>query len=252
MASKAWSDDEVKILKQYYPIGGVNLCIAKGLNRNHSSIRNKANKLCIYYDFDIWTDDEVEILKKYYPIGGVTLCIEEGLTRGVRGIHRKAYELGLKLDNPPIRWSEEEIELLRTHYPVGGPQFCRDCGLNRNIEAIKKKANLLGICMKTVRKNTTDNKTIKWTDFEIDILKKYYITDGARGCIERGVNKTEKAIRHKVSALQLSSDNNRSKWSDDELGLLYKYYPIEGYDVYKRLNGKTRKAVYNKVNRLGL
>ena len=47
--NEGWSKKELDLLSKYYPLGGVRLCIEKGLNRSLSSIRCKANKEGLKY-----------------------------------------------------------------------------------------------------------------------------------------------------------------------------------------------------------
>ena len=50
--NEGWSKKELDLLSKYYPLGGVRLCIEKGLNRSLSSIRCKANKEGLKYMVD--------------------------------------------------------------------------------------------------------------------------------------------------------------------------------------------------------
>ncbi len=44
-----WSEDELQLLKQYYPNGGAKLCQCKGLNRTGNSIREMASRYKLEY-----------------------------------------------------------------------------------------------------------------------------------------------------------------------------------------------------------
>lgn len=79
--SNKWSDKEVEIITKYYPLGGSNLCLEKGLNRSASNIRQKATAMGLKTN-KYWSDAELNILKNYYPIGGYKLCQQKGLNRG--------------------------------------------------------------------------------------------------------------------------------------------------------------------------
>lgn len=100
-----WSEEEIGILKEYYPIGGYRLCQEKGLGyKSKSSISSRAYALGIKmfevnrcrYGKESWTDEEISILKRYYPIGGYRLCQENGLGhKSKSSIMGKARRLGL-------------------------------------------------------------------------------------------------------------------------------------------------------------
>ena len=90
-----WSDSDVELLKQYYPIGGVKLCRSKGLNRDAKSITYKAFLMGLNAPSRSWSDSEIAILKECYPVGGVKLCRSKGLDKKRGSIYSKARELGL-------------------------------------------------------------------------------------------------------------------------------------------------------------
>lgn len=72
-----WTEDDIKILKKYYPKGGSS-AVAKHLrNRTEVSIKVKANRLGVktniqgFRDSDSdWNNQEIDLLKKWYPLIG--------------------------------------------------------------------------------------------------------------------------------------------------------------------------------------
>lgn len=98
-----WSDEEYRILYKYYPLGGTNLCVEKGINRCKGAISKRASDFRIkrlkkgmnHFEGE-WSLWEIDVLKKYYPIGGVSLCKEEGIYRLDDDIDVKLIELKLK------------------------------------------------------------------------------------------------------------------------------------------------------------
>lgn len=63
MKRSFWSEDEIRILKDNYPIMGTE-CSSLFIGRSKSSIKTKAIKLGIKFNYrDSWTEDEVEKLK---------------------------------------------------------------------------------------------------------------------------------------------------------------------------------------------
>lgn len=93
-----YTEEEIKIILEYYPIGGEKLCRLKGLKRTKNSITSKAHSLGLFYNDSIFTDLEIGIIKKYYPIGGSRLCIEKGVLKTPEQIRDKAYKLDLRRD----------------------------------------------------------------------------------------------------------------------------------------------------------
>ena len=91
---------EIQILKEYYPLGGSELCQKNGLNRDKSSIKSKASSLGVSVDRQgtTFTEEEINILRRYYPIGGARLCQEKGLLRDRVKIKSKAGMLGIKVN----------------------------------------------------------------------------------------------------------------------------------------------------------
>ncbi len=260
MSSNKWKDEEVEILKEYFPIGGYKLCQEKGITKNIQSIRTKAYSLSLYYNALGWSDDEISILRKhysiggyklcqekginveisilnkYYPKGGYKLCQEKGINRTELAIRRKAIALGIKVDK---KWSESEIKILKEYYPKGGYKLCQEKGLKRKKEILRSKAKDLGLKV----------EGILWSDVEISILNKYYPKGGYKLCQEKGINRTKAAIRRKASMYfpehirnKLYLRNNHpNKWLTSELDILKRYYPEGGVKLCKE-NGLSRTS----------
>lgn len=47
-----WSDEELAVLREFYPVGGTALCLQKLPGRNSSKIRNKVKELDLLRDYD--------------------------------------------------------------------------------------------------------------------------------------------------------------------------------------------------------
>lgn len=97
----------------------------------------------------------------------------------------------------------------------------------------------------------------RWSDGEISILKKHYADGGVKVVQEKGVNRTEEAIKMMATKLNIKlSDSTRARlkgeWTADELELLRLYYSSEGNDVQNRLQGRTIRAIQIKASQLGL
>ena len=100
---KAWTAEEIAILRKYYPINGSRGCV-KLLNRTAQAIGSRAKKLGLMSHArhprkDQWSDGEIERLKKLYTEGGIRACRGQFKFRTEQSIKTMAYELGLKVKN---------------------------------------------------------------------------------------------------------------------------------------------------------
>jgi len=106
-----WSDEEIEFLKNNY--GKMKIAeIAKALNKNVFTVKNKAIKLGLRKKPPKWTQDEIEYLKSNY--GKIpTTEIAEVLGRSVGAIYSKANELGLHFDksNTPKRPQRKSLPI---------------------------------------------------------------------------------------------------------------------------------------------
>lgn len=89
-----WSDSELEIIKNNYPIGGYNLCKQFLPKRSKFAIQARAKYLGVLAPGASkanagWTPSEDEILKKYYSIGGTKLC-QQYLNRTEKSIKHRA------------------------------------------------------------------------------------------------------------------------------------------------------------------
>ena len=69
------------------------------------------------------------------------------------------------------------------------------------------------------------NKRHKWTNEEIEILKKYYPNDGIYKCMEMLPHLTKSQIKTKVNNSKDISSNNFEKWTKDEVDKLIQLWP---------------------------
>lgn len=101
LKDNTWSDDELKLLKDYYLKEGVELCIEKGLDRKISAISSKAQLMGLKAPNNStdrrWQGWELDILEKYYPLEGAKFCKDKGINRNINSIITKANRLGLKV-----------------------------------------------------------------------------------------------------------------------------------------------------------
>lgn len=133
-----WNEDEINILKKYYPIEGSEVRFRLP-NRSIKSIQCQASRLGITGN-KIWTIKELEILLEYYSKEDLESINKRLPNRTVASIKAKANKLGLS----KCSWSSEELDILIQFYPIEGP----DCAYRlpkRSRDAVKTRANNLNI-----------------------------------------------------------------------------------------------------------
>lgn len=93
-------------------------------------------------------------------------------------------------------------------------------------------------------------KNKPWTPEEDEIIRKYYISIGAKGIGEILTNRTILSIRSRAKTLKISM-YNVCPWTVEEEEILRKYYPSLGINgVREMLNNRTDADIKTKVCRL--
>ena len=201
-----WTDEEISILKEYYPIGGYRLCQKKGLNKTWNSTKYMVKKLGIIveneklgrYRSTDWSKEDLDILVKYYPIGCYQLCQENGLChKSKSSIMGKARRLGLIVNKENRKkggkniWTEDEVNILRENYVKLGKNIV-ELLPNRTWYSINEKAYQIGL--KTI------THIYSWSEEEINILKENFSELG-NNIVELLPNRTWHSIRMKAVRL---------------------------------------------------
>lgn len=158
-----WTEQELQLLADHYPLGGVHACLYAGLERDAMSIRNKARRLGIAAPASARIGSvhrapraEPTILEKVFDAAKAYLqtgdydrdAIAAALGTRSDSVSKALAQLVKTGRLPPdskMPWTQAEIELLRAHYPVGAAPACIANGLNRTESAIQSQAKRLGI-----------------------------------------------------------------------------------------------------------
>ena len=212
MSKKHWTDGEIEILREYYPIEGTK--VAKRLpGRTKGTIMTMAQKVGIRRDPPRWSSEEIDILRQHYPLEGATAARHlPGRTKSA--IKNRATLLGLRHYSTQVRegeevsikmgiqhqerwWSLEEIEILEKYYPAEGLAVAKRLP-NRARRVIGHKAKRLGIICK--RRFNAEEPDAFWTNEEIDILKQYFPLEGQETAM-RLLNRTKSSVQHKAERL---------------------------------------------------
>ncbi len=122
-------------------------------------------------------------------------------------------------------------------------KMCEAYEINERIFAARKKR---GWDIKASLTTPIMRKTTRWTDEEIELVKKHY---GQYGSNIPGLNRSPKAIIHLAERLNIST-KRRTVWTKEDIKILKAKYPIYGTDI-PELN-KTRSAIQSKASSLRL
>jgi len=148
-----WTTAEVNIIRQHYPTGGANACMAHLPRRTSSAIYQQATRLGLRYGNKEhknrkWPADEHidrAIVEAYHhPERGPIYKQLRGLMRPVWWIKKRAVKLGLSqlVGRKEAPWANEELALLEKHSHKSLKviaRILRQRGYHRTETAIKVK-----------------------------------------------------------------------------------------------------------------
>lgn len=155
-----WKDEEIRILREYYPKEGAN--IYKRLpGRTKPACTLKAQSLGIrYIKQEFWNSDMIGFLTENYDSLGPKK-IAEMLGISLAETKKKGRELGITNSSRVREWTPELKNELLSKYEQYGKDCCTMMeGFSK--EAVRKQLNRLGV-------NCSSNR---WTKDQIDILRK--------------------------------------------------------------------------------
>ena len=228
-----WTEEEDKILYQYYPIEGTG-CRLRLKNKSKEAVAGRVHRLQIKM-IDLWTEEEDEILRQYYPIEGKT-CVKRFSNKTKNQIYDRAQKFHILYTNKNC-WSAEEDNIIMTYYPTEGPN-CINKLTNRSRSAVKTRARKLGVS--SFKKDNRD-----WTEEEIELLKIYYPKEGSQ-CYRRFQDRTAHGIRGKANSLHIKSNTKERAYVCVETGEFFsspkkikeKYPHICIANIHRAKNGK--------------
>ena len=190
-----WTDEEIEILKEYYPTQGIN--IPELLDRGHSesSLHQKALSLNIKFKY-FWTDEDIKILKEKFPTqySNIPELLKNWSPKQIR---RKAKGLKIKFLNK-LEWTDEEIEILKEKFPT------QKSSIPELLDKFSKS-----MILDKAREYNLNNYTVTWSDEEIEILKEKFPTQGGN-IVELLKNHTKSAITSKAIRLGVSLKSKKA------------------------------------------
>ena len=236
LGGREWSEEEIEILKKWYPIEGTRV-MDRLRGRTKSAIHSIVSKLGIKAPDIQWTELEIEILKRLYPQYGIKT--KKFLpNRPIFSIRDKANELGLYVERISI-FSAEEDEIIKQYYPLEGSDIYKRLN-GKTKKQCRSRAKILNISF-------IDNG--KWTEEEDDIIRKYYASD-SEIVIKKLENRSKNQILQRASLLKVRRKS--LDWTLDEDNTIRKYYQSEKAEIVKRLKGRSRDACVTRARILGV
>lgn len=231
---RRWTQEELNILMQYYPIEGE--FVAKRLSgRTPKSCKVKAGKLGILkekapdviyndnerknpdvWEIHKWTPEEDAVLKKYYPSEG-TKVSHRISGRTAQACRSRASYLGISFSEGHKPWTKKEDRILRNYYETEGSKVNKRLP-GRSSRACISRAKILQLSQRET-----------WTEDEIRILREFYPSEG-QDVEKRLPGKNVQSCYKKANTLGIKKKDARIPWSETEDMLLKKYYPGLGSD----------------------
>lgn len=187
-----WTDEELSILKEYYPKEGSE--VSKRLTgRTKPACTLKAQSLGIYYvRTEFWNKDMVDFLKEKYSTLGPTK-IADMLGISVSETKKKARSLGITDSSRGKEWTQTLNDELLLKYKMYGKEcFTMMDGFSK--DAVRKHLKLLGV-------NCSSNR---WDKEQIDILTQN--TNKSFEEIAQLTGRDVKSVRKKFYALGLRKE----------------------------------------------
>jgi len=157
---KFWLTTERAVIREHYPMGGIDACAPLLPGRSRTSIYQQAHKLGVHsarqkvrvryaYPRDERVDEQIRFAHQRAPERGDMQRLADRLGRPRWWVTRRARELGLVTPRfAESAWSAEELAILeRTAHrpPAASYKALRACGFRRTLTAVVVKRKRLEI-----------------------------------------------------------------------------------------------------------
>lgn len=142
------------------------------------------------------------------------------------------------------RWTKSEIEYLRSNYSCSSWNEIKKNLPGRNKDDIFAKASKLGL-------SRTGIKFSMYSEYEDEIIRKYYISHGAKYISENILkHRTESSIKTRAQRIGIIL---KEPWSKEEELIMVKNYEVLTVDeISNLLPNRTREAVISHARVMGL
>lgn len=241
-----WSEEELQIVKENYD-HGVNYILTLLPNRTKAMVKNAVKSMGLHNGkLKFWTKEELETLKKYYFEEGKH-GVSKRLGKSPMACEQKAAQLNLRYKGNGLDpWTQEADNIVKQYYPTEGS------------DGVYKRLASLGMSMtkSRIRDRATKVLGVKgpqvWTQEELDILRKFYPTEGVDG-ISKMLKKSKLQIKNKAFNLKLkyARVHNR-EWTKEEDDIIIKNYSFGGVDRCADLLDRSREAIVSRAKILNV
>lgn len=245
MASKKWTEQEDKILKEVYNEYSYPEIVDKYFpDRSVPSIRGRIKTLRLESKTFRWSDEDIALLTDKYENGMYVKDIQKNyfpqLT--LSQVTSKASILHLK-HRVSCAWSIEEDEILKEKFADYTNLELHELFLpNKTVRAIEARG----------RKFFLNKAEIVWTQDEDNLLKEIYGTVKNDDLTDY-FSKTYSSIIKRAGLLNLKQDY--IPWTEEEISYLNEYYPtdISLDEIHEKyIPNRTIQEITGKANSIGL
>ena len=179
-----WSEEEIRLLKKFYPSTITNEKLLKKFNkRTISSLAHKACKLGIKRGKYLpdnregrrWTEDEINMVRAFYGQVEDQWILDFFPNRSICGIKRIALKYGPKNKRKKVfsknpSWSEFEDALLLKNYQSKTIDEMTHLFPQRTYDGIRSRIQVLNLKRDNLHLKRTKS-CFQWTEDELKILK---------------------------------------------------------------------------------
>lgn len=206
---KSWAEEEDNIIRLYYT-NDLDKCIELLSDRSKGKIMGRAQMIGVSRHNVIWTKEEDNILIQNWQNMSDKELLELLPNKTTNAINNRRNNLNLKKFSyiNPGPWTEEEINILNIYFVKGGQKEAAKYLPNRTLSSINTKARSLGL-----KVDADAYKGPEWQDWEINIIKMYYETEGTKGCIKRGIDRKDYKIGGMARKLGLKANKHLLDYS---------------------------------------
>lgn len=245
MASKKWTEQEDKILKEVYNEYSYPEIVDKYFpDRSVPSIRGRIKTLRLESKTFRWSDEDIALLTDKYENGMYVKDIQKNyfpqLT--LSQVTSKASILHLK-HRVSCAWSIEEDKILKEKFADYTNLELHELFLpNKTVRAIEARG----------RKFFLNKAEIVWTQDEDNLLKEIYGTVKNDDLTDY-FSKTYSSIIKRAGLLNLKQDY--IPWTEEEISYLNEYYPtdISLDEIHEKyIPNRTIQEITGKANSIGL
>ncbi len=172
-----WTNEEVQIMKDYYPTASHAKLAELLPRRSKSAIIAKASKLKIVRLVNVWTEEECKLLKRHYPSRTDNHELMKLIpNHSFVAIKTKAKLLGLRRGpylpdskkSTVRRWTKDEVDVLKLYYNTIEDKDLLRLLPDRTLMAIKHLSRKFGLGAKETGFHPGEHWTAAEDNFLID------------------------------------------------------------------------------------